>query len=211
MEHTKIDLVGRTNVRRNLFGTLPTDSRASVPERIFSEEKQKEFFDKWGVDVRNDSIDPNSRWEWELVEFEDLPDAFKRMGGCRPRRYSGTSVGSGGDVCQSRSGSFSMPSVSDEGRARGPRSEGVLVEKLTHLSNVNLDPVRGCSSLSSSASSRTLITDYLRSQAKRSRRSKDTMASSPHGSPELVRHWRWTGRNRGLNEFRSEKMLPNFR
>lgn len=129
-------------VRRNLFGKSVSTSVEDVTEWSSLQEDQLKFRERWGFDVTTDSAIPDGNFEWERLDFDDLPDAFKRMGGCRPRRYSNTSTGSTSTDSR-RSESFSS---SD--------------------SFSNHTPVK-------SRETKTLITDYLQSQAKRTRSAKE--------------------------------------
>ncbi|XP_003743356.1 uncharacterized protein LOC100906065 [Galendromus occidentalis] len=136
------DLPNIDRVRRNLFGKSLSTSVEDITETSSLQEDQEKFRERWGFDVTTDSAMPDGNYEWERLDFDELPDAFKRMGGCRPRRYSNTSTGS---------------STNESGRS----------ESFSSSDSFSIHtPVK-------SREARTLITDYLQSQAKRTRSAKE--------------------------------------
>ncbi|OQR77715.1 hypothetical protein BIW11_06896 [Tropilaelaps mercedesae] len=107
--------ITRARACRNLFGDCP-GSGISPSDEAFAEEKRKEFHARWGFDVNTDTADPNGPWEWEVIDYDDVPDVFKRIGGTRSRRFSSASIDSGEDAHHSRSGSFSLPNAEEDRR-----------------------------------------------------------------------------------------------
>jgi len=129
-------------VRRNLFGKSVFSSVEDEAELSSLHEDQLKFRERWGFDVTTDSAIANGNFEWQRLDSDDVPDAFKRMGGCRPRRYSNTST----------------ESISCESR----RSESFSSQD----SFSSHTPVK-------SKEPKNFITDYLHSQAKRTRSAKE--------------------------------------